>query len=97
MLGTTSAETQKWFDQNHTSRSTKPISASIAASMRALTSRLTFCCGGVGCGGAGGSGTAIVAASSGFGSSIGVITAVAALRCSSLMRDAMRFACCSWL
>ena len=28
MLGTTSAEMQKWFDQNHTSRSTKPISAS---------------------------------------------------------------------
>jgi hypothetical protein len=29
---------QKWFDQNQTSRSTKPISAPSAASMRALAS-----------------------------------------------------------
>ncbi len=43
MLFTISAETQKWFDQNHTSRSTKPISAFTAALMRAMISRLTFC------------------------------------------------------
>src|SRR5215471_8782128 len=30
--------TQKWFDQNHTSRSTKPISALSAASIRILAS-----------------------------------------------------------
>jgi len=33
-----SALTQKWFDQNHTSRSAKPISALTAASIRALAS-----------------------------------------------------------
>src|SRR6202022_1039261 len=33
-----SALTQKWFDQNHTRRSTKPISALIAASKRARAS-----------------------------------------------------------
>ena len=38
MLWILLAEMQKWFDQNHTSRSVKPISAASAASMRALTS-----------------------------------------------------------
>ena len=42
---TPSAETQKWFDQNQTSRSTKPISAAIAASSRALASLRKSCCG----------------------------------------------------
>ena len=38
MLWILSAEMQKWLDQNHTSRSTNPISAPSAASMRALAS-----------------------------------------------------------
>ena len=37
--------TQKWFDQNHTNRSTKPISALSAASMRALASLRKSCRG----------------------------------------------------
>ena len=36
MLWILSAETQKWLDQNHTSRSAKPMSAASAASMRSL-------------------------------------------------------------
>src|SRR4029077_3649513 len=40
-----SALTQKWFDQNHTKRSTKPISALIAASKRARASLRKSCRG----------------------------------------------------
>src|SRR6202035_2405037 len=60
--GILSAETQKWFDQNQTSRSAKPMSAVAAASKRALASFCSSCCGsggsllsiGFGDGGAGG-------------------------------------------
>ena len=38
MLWILSAEMQKWFDQNHTSRSANPISAASAASMRVFAS-----------------------------------------------------------
>ena len=37
-MATIAAEMQKWFDQNQTSRSTKPMSAPVAASKRALAS-----------------------------------------------------------
>src|SRR5258708_3408226 len=88
MLFTTSAETQKWFDQNHTSRSAKPISAPIAASVRALISRLRFWAGGLGVAGSAGGGTAAMVASSTFGGSIGVATAAPPFRRSSLTRGA---------
>ena len=45
MAASLSAETQKWFDQNQTNRSTRPISASAAASKRALASLRMICCG----------------------------------------------------
>jgi len=38
MLWILSAEMQKWFDQNQTSRSVNPISALSAASVRIFTS-----------------------------------------------------------
>src|SRR5580698_824813 len=59
MPTTLSAETQKWLDQNHTSRSTKPVLGATAESMRALASFRKSCCGsggGAGCGGFGGGG-----------------------------------------
>src|SRR5215472_2387972 len=45
MATSLSAETQKWLDQNQTSRSTKPIWALPAASKRALASLRMICCG----------------------------------------------------
>ena len=88
MLSVTSAETQKWFDQNHTSRSTKPISGASAASKRAFTSRWKICCG---------------TASAGrdrrriAGSLHALPSAMpAALRSSSSLRCAIRRACRSW-
>ena len=45
MATSLSAETQKWFDQNQTNRSTSPISALAAASKRALASLKMICCG----------------------------------------------------
>src|SRR5215510_8547626 len=47
MFGTLSADTQKWFDQNQTRRSAKPISASKAASSLALNSLRNICRSGV--------------------------------------------------
>jgi hypothetical protein len=43
MFGTFSADTQKWFDQNQTRRSAKPISTSSAASSLALISLMKIC------------------------------------------------------
>src|SRR5579884_3753239 len=40
-----SSLTQKWLDQNHTSRSTRPIPASTAASVRAFASFRKICRG----------------------------------------------------
>src|SRR5580658_1962799 len=64
-----SAETQKWFDQNHTSRSTKPISAVLAATKCARASLRKMRCWTLGSGGFLGSALASVL-SSGLASTI---------------------------
>src|SRR5216683_4405035 len=67
-----SALTQKWFDQNHTRRSTKPISALIAASKRARASLRKSCrgrgtaSGWVGAGGGASAFASIMASPPGF-------------------------------
>src|SRR5215813_4625299 len=63
MLWILLAEMQKWFDQNHTRRSAKPISQASAASMRALASSRYSCRPGLGM-----TSAAILAAFAGSGS-----------------------------
>src|SRR5580704_15200437 len=106
MPTTLSAETQKWFDQNHTKRSTKPTSAVAAASKRALASLSRSCCGNGGGGGwlagfGGGAGGAMLAASDIFADAFDMLAgppAIAALLASAscLARCAsFCWACCS--